>query len=59
MKKIITLLIAVSVAIQLHAQHDSIAVSQLSELGVLKLIDCSVLQDSYIRLRYGTVKTSK
>jgi len=23
-----------------------------SELGVLKLIDCSVLQDSYIRLRY-------
>ena len=32
---------------------------ELSELGVLKLIDCSVLQDSYIRLRYGTVKTSK
>jgi hypothetical protein len=34
MKKIITLLITVSAAIQLHAQHDSIAVSQLSELGV-------------------------
>jgi len=34
MKKFFTLLIAVSAAIQLHAQHDSIAVSQLSELGV-------------------------
>lgn len=30
--------------------------AELSELGVLKLIDCSVLQDSYIRLRYEVVK---
>ena len=30
--------------------------AELSELGVLKLMDCSVLQDSYIRLRYEVVK---
>ena len=29
--------------------------TQLSELGVLKLMDCSVLQDSYIRLRYEVI----
>lgn len=28
---------------------------QLSQLGVLQLIECSVLQDSYIRLRYTVV----
>ena len=30
--------------------------TELSELGVLKLIDCSVLENSYIRLRYEVVK---
>ena len=30
--------------------------AELSELGVLKLIDCSVLQDSYIRLRYEVIR---
>ena len=25
---------------------------ELSKLGVMKLLDCQVLQDSYIRLRY-------
>ena len=30
--------------------------AELSELGVLKLIDCSVLENSYIRLRYEVVK---
>ena len=30
--------------------------TELSELGVLKLIDCSVLQDSYIRLRYEVIR---
>lgn len=29
---------------------------ELSKLGVLKLIDCIVLQDSYIRLRYEVVR---
>lgn len=29
---------------------------ELSELGVLKLIECSVLQDSYIRLRYKVIR---
>ena len=28
---------------------------ELSELGVLKLVDCNVLQNSYIRLRYKVV----
>lgn len=28
---------------------------QLNDLGVLELIDCSMLQDSYIRLRYKVV----
>ena len=28
---------------------------ELSELGVLKLIECSVLQDSYIRLQYSVI----
>ncbi|MBR0161233.1 MAG: dihydrofolate reductase family protein [Oscillospiraceae bacterium] len=30
--------------------------TELSKLGVLKLIDCSVLQDSYIRLRYEVIR---
>ena len=30
--------------------------TELSELGVLKLLECTVLQDSYIRLRYQVVK---
>ena len=30
--------------------------AELSELGVLKLIDCSALQDSYIRLRYEVIR---
>ena len=30
--------------------------TELSELGVLKLADCSVLRDSYIRLRYEVIK---
>ena len=30
--------------------------AELSELGVLKLTDCSVLQDSYIRLRYEVIR---
>lgn len=30
--------------------------AELSELGVLKLMDCSVLQDSYIRLRYEVIR---
>ena len=29
---------------------------ELSLLGVLKLIDCTVLKDSYLRLRYEVVK---
>ena len=29
---------------------------ELSELGVLKLLDCTVLDDSYVRLRYQVVK---
>ena len=29
-----------------------ISVTELSELGVLNLMECTVLQDSYIRLRY-------
>ena len=33
-----------------------ISSAELSELGVLKLIDCSVLQDSYIRLRYEVIR---
>ena len=28
------------------------SISELSELGALKLMECTVLQDSYIRLRY-------
>ena len=30
--------------------------AELSGLGVLKLTDCSVLQDSYIRLRYEVIR---
>lgn len=30
--------------------------SELSQLGVLQLIDCKVLEDSYIRLKYEIVK---
>ena len=30
--------------------------AELSELGVLKLMDCSVLEDSYIRLQYEVVR---
>ncbi len=30
--------------------------AELSELGMLKLIDCSVLQDSYVRLRYMVIR---
>ncbi len=33
-----------------------VSAGELSELGVLKLLDCSVLEDSYIRLRYEVVK---
>lgn len=33
-----------------------ISEEQLSELGVLKLIECSILEDSYIRLRYEVIK---
>ena len=29
--------------------------TELNALGVLKLVDCTVLQDSYIRLRYSVV----
>lgn len=29
--------------------------NELSELGVLKLIDCTVLNDSYIRIRYQVI----
>lgn len=29
--------------------------SELSELGVLKLIECKVLEDSYLRLRYKVI----
>lgn len=29
--------------------------SELSDLGVLKLLDCSVLQDSYLRLKYEVI----
>ena len=29
-----------------------LAENELSRLGVLKLIDCTVLKDSYIRIRY-------
>ena len=29
--------------------------NELSELGVLKLIDCTVLNDSYIRVRYQVI----
>ena len=32
-----------------------ISSTEFSELGVLKLKDCSVLQDSYIRLRYKVI----
>ena len=31
------------------------SVDELSEIGVLKLIDCTVLQNSYIRLRYRVI----
>ena len=31
------------------------SVKELSGLGVLKLKDCTVLQDSYIRLQYEVV----
>ena len=30
--------------------------AELSELGALKLVDCTVLQDSYLRLRYEVLK---
>ena len=30
--------------------------TELSELSVLKLMDCAVLQDSYIRLRYEVIR---
>lgn len=30
-------------------------IEELADLGVLKLMDCSVLEDSYIRLRYQVV----
>lgn len=30
--------------------------TELSELGVLKLMDCAVLQDSYLRLRYEVIR---
>lgn len=33
-----------------------VSVTELSELGVLKLTDCSVLRDSYLRLRYEVEK---
>ena len=33
-----------------------VSTGELSELGVLKLVDCSVLEDSYIRLRYEVIK---
>ena len=29
--------------------------TELSKLGVLKLTDCAVLQDSYVRLRYEVI----
>ena len=29
---------------------------ELSKLGVLKLIDCQVLENSYLRLRYEVIK---
>ena len=30
--------------------------SELSKLGVLKLQDCAVLEDSYLRLRYEVIR---
>ena len=33
-----------------------VSTGELSDLGVLKLVDCSVLEDSYIRLRYEVIK---
>ena len=30
--------------------------AELSELGALKLVDCTVLQDSYLRLRYQVIR---
>ena len=33
-----------------------VSTTELSELGPLKLLDCSVLQDSYLRLRYEVIK---
>ena len=32
--------------------HSIISENELSKLGVLKLMDCIVLNDSYIRVRY-------
>jgi 2,5-diamino-6-(ribosylamino)-4(3H)-pyrimidinone 5'-phosphate reductase len=32
------------------------AEEELSKLGVLKLIDCQVLENSYLRLRYKVIK---
>ena len=32
-----------------------VSVDELSGIGVLKLIDCMVLQNSYIRLRYQVI----
>ena len=29
---------------------------ELSQLGVLKLLDCAVMEDSYLRLRYRVVR---
>ena len=33
-----------------------VSTTELSELGPLKLLDCSVLRDSYLRLRYEVIK---
>ena len=33
-----------------------VSTMELSELGPLKLLDCSVLRDSYLRLRYEVIK---
>lgn len=30
--------------------------NELSELGVLKLIDCTILNNSYIRVRYQVIR---
>ena len=30
--------------------------NELSKLGVMKLVECKVLKDSYLRLRYEIVK---